>query len=112
MNKKRIYTLGLVGFFLMWGIFGFTAAAPGSDPALQATLPALEPTLVSPEATQLAGIPVTGETEPVWTEILVYYGLIGLAALFLILALLNLANKSTVQHVRHKDPSADQTHKN
>jgi len=95
----------------MWGSFGFAAVAPRSEPVLQATLLPREPTVVAPEATQPAGIPVTAEPEPVWTEILVSYGLIGLTALFLILALLNLANKSTVQHVQPKSPSAAVMHK-
>ena len=46
-----------------------------------------------PLETNAEGIPLTGESEPVLTEIVVFYGLIGLTALFLTLALLNFANK-------------------
>jgi hypothetical protein len=112
MDRKMIYVLSLVGFFLMWGVFGFAAAAPRGGLDLQATVPALEGTPVIPEATNSAGIPVTGEPEPLWTEILGFYGLIGLAALFLILALLNFANKSTALYVERKGPPSEGAHKN
>ena len=111
MNQKRMYMFGLVGLFLIWASFGFRAPAPGREVVLQSTLPPVDVTPVAPQATNSAAIPVTGEPEPVWTEILVFYGLIGLTALFLILALLNLANKSTVQHVQPKSPSSAEMHK-
>lgn len=106
-----IYIFSLVGFFLMWGVFGFVAAAPRGEPDLQATVPPVENTVVIPEATDPAGIPITGEPEPLWTEILGFYGVIGLAALFLILALLNFANKSTASSVDHKGPPSEEIHK-
>jgi hypothetical protein len=59
--------------------------------------------------TDSAGIPVTGKPEPVLTEILVFYGLIGITALFLILALLNVANKSTAPYVAHKSLPTEKT---
>lgn len=104
MDRKMIYLLSLVGFFLMWGVFGFVAAAPRGDPGLQVTVPSVKNTMVVPEATDPAAIPVTGEPEPLWTEVLVFYGLIALAALFLILALLNFANKSTTPAIERKGP--------
>lgn len=104
MDRRMIYLFSLVGFFLMWGVFGFVAAAPRSDPGLQETVRAVEYTAVVPEATNLAGIPVTGAPEPLWTEILGFYGLIALAALFLILALLNFASKSTAPAVERRGP--------
>jgi hypothetical protein len=107
MDRKMIYFLSLVGFFLMWGVFGFVAAAPRGGPELQATVPPVEGTVVIPEATNSVGIPVTGEAEPLWAEILGFYGLIGLAALFLILALLNFANKSTAASIKHKGPPSE-----
>lgn len=110
MNRKLVYTFSLVGFFLMWGVFGFAAAAPRGEPDLQATVPPVEATSIVPSTTDSAGIPVTGETEPVLTEIIVFYGLIGLTALFLVLALLNIANKSTAPSGEHKGPSSDETH--
>jgi hypothetical protein len=112
MNRKLIYIFSLVGFFLMWGMFGFVAAAPRSEPVLQATLPRVESTSVVPGATDSAMIPVTGEPEPVLMEILLFYGLIGLSALFLILGLLSFANKSTAPNVQEKGPSSDEIHKN
>jgi hypothetical protein len=111
MDQKRIYIFSLVGFFLMWGVFGLVAAAPRGEPDLQATVPPVENTVVVPEADS-AGIPITGETQPLWTEILGFYGLIGLAALFLILALLSFANKSTAPYVERKGPPYEETHKN
>ena len=110
MNRKRIYILSLAGFLSMWGMFGFTVTASRSEVLLQETPSSMEATPVAPDATSSNGIPVTGEPAPVWTEIVVFYGLIGLTALFLILALLNLANKSTVPHVEHKGPTSDKTH--
>ena len=110
MNRKRIYILSLAGFLSTWGMFGFTVTASRSEVLLQETPASMETTPTAPVATDSEGIPVTGEPAPVWTEIVVFYGLIGLTALFLILALLNLANKSTVPHVEHKGPTSDNTH--
>ena len=111
MNRKMIYIFSLVGFFLMWGVFGFVAGAPRPEPNLQVTVPPVENTPILPVETSAAGIPVTGQPERVWTEILGFYGLIGLAAMFLILALLSFANKSTVLHAGRKHPSSEETHK-
>jgi hypothetical protein len=87
--------LSLVGFFLMWGVFGFAAAAPRGEPDVRVKVPLVENTVVVSEATSAAAIPVTGEPEPLWTEVLVFYGSIALAALFVILALLNFVNRFT-----------------
>lgn len=106
MNRKLTYLFGLVGFFLMWGVFGFVAAAPRGEPNMQATVPPVENTPVMPEATGPAGIPVTGDPEPVLTEIVVFYGLIGITALFLVLALLNVANKTSAPYVHQDNPSS------
>ncbi len=105
MDRKLIYLCSLVGFFLMWGVFGFVAAAPRSD--AEGTVPPAGNTAVILEATNTAGIPVTGEPAPLWTEILGFYGLIGLLALFLILALLSFANKSTAPAVERKGPPSE-----
>ena len=77
MTRKSILALSLVGFFLLWGVFGFAAAPRNELSIVQATLPADTP---------VAGIPATGQAEPLLMEIIVFYGLIGLTALFLILA--------------------------
>jgi hypothetical protein len=112
MDRKMIYFFSLVGFFLMWGVFGFVAAAPRGEHALQATVPTVEDTVAVPETTDPAGIPATGEPEPLWTEVLGFYGFIGLAALCLILALLNFVNRSTTPSVERKDPPSKNTRHN
>jgi hypothetical protein len=112
MNQKMIYFFSLVGFFLMWGLFGFAAAVPRSELNLPATVLPVETTPVGPGVTEAVGIPITGESEPVWIEILGFYGLIGLAALSLILALLSFANKATAPYPNHKVPPSEETHKN
>jgi hypothetical protein len=110
MNRKLLYSFSLIGCFLMWGVFGF-AAAPGNEPNLQATLLPPETTAIATAATSSAGIPVTGDPEPVWTEILTFYGLIGLTALLLVLALLNLVNKSSAPYAQERGTSTDETHR-
>lgn len=112
MNRKLIYTFSGVGFFLMWGVFGFAAAVPRGEPSLPATVPPAETSVVVPEATNSPGIPITGEQEPVWTEIVVFYGLIGLTALFLVLGLLTIANRSTAPYWQPKGPPSDDTNPN
>ena len=100
MNRKSIFAFSLVSFFLIWGVFGFAAAAPRNEVSIvQATLPADTP---------VAGIPVTGQAEPLLMEIIVFYGLIGLTALFLILALLSLVNRMTAPAMRRKAPPSDE----
>ena len=88
MNRKMSFVCGLVGFFLMWGVFGFAAAAPRGEADLQPTLQPVENTPILPAETEPAGIPITGATEPAWIEVVGFYGLIGLAAMFLILVVL------------------------
>ena len=113
MNQKMIYIFSLVGFFLLWGVFGFAAAAPREAIQLQGTVPPSENTPIFPgEPEEAGGIPVTGEPEPVWTEIVGFYGLIGLAALCLILAMLSFANKLTAPAVEHKQPPTEENHNN
>lgn len=111
MQTRRIYIGGLVGFLLLGGMFGFRATPPHKGVILQETPLPVDVTPVAPGATSSVGIPVTAEPEPVWIEILVFYGLIGLTALFLILALLNLANKATAPYPGHKNSTADKTHR-
>jgi hypothetical protein len=61
----------------------------------------IESTSVAGESPQPVLIPVTGKPHLSW-EVLVFYGLIGFAALTLILALLDSANRSTSYSARHK----------
>ena len=112
MNRKLIYITSLVVFFLMWGVFGIAAASPQNHSSLPATVPPVESTSIVSSPTGSAGIPITGRPEPVLTEILGFYGLIGVTALFLILGLLNVANKSTAPYVEHKSPPTDKTPNN
>jgi hypothetical protein len=109
MNRKLFYTFSLLIFMLMWGMFGSATAAPRSESDLRATAPPVETTPDVQSTTESQGIPVTAKPEPVLTEILVFYGLIGLTALFLILALLSIANKSTAPFVEHNTPPSDHT---
>lgn len=113
MNRKLKYTFSLVSFILLWGLFGFVSTSSDGETVLQVTPVTMEATFVNLNETHAAEIPVTGEPEPVWTEILVFYSLIGITASFLILALLNFVNKSAVQHVEnHETQSSNKTHRN
>lgn len=107
MNRRMTYIFSLLGFFIMWGVFGFVAAAPRDAPNLQATIQPVESTPILSGEAGAAGIPVTGKPERAWTEIIGFYGLIGLAALFLILALLSFANKSTSLYAGRKHPPSE-----
>jgi hypothetical protein len=103
MNRKLIYMFSLIGFFLTWGVFGFMAAGPRSEPVLQASALPEKHNVVTPVVTPNAAIPVTAEAQP-GMGILFIYLLAGLGALFLILVLLNAANKQTIPHVRRGKP--------
>ena len=111
MNVKQIYVFGLACVFWMWGTLGFAFATPRSESVLQVTSTPISTSLEA-GATQPAGIPVTGEPEPLWTEIMVFYGLIGLTALFLVLALLNFANKSSAPQAPRNTSSSDKSQHN
>jgi hypothetical protein len=103
MNRKLIYTFSLIGFFLMWGVFGFVATAPRSEPVIEATvLPADDPQVV-PGPTANAAIPVTGQAQSV-TGIFLLYALFALGALVLVLTLLNAANKRTILDAHRQEP--------
>ena len=102
MNRKLVWLSILSIFFLIWGASG-SAAASHRDFMPQSTLPGARSTPVAPEATKPALIPVTGNPRLGW-GILVFYGLIGFAALTLILALLDSANQSTTLYKQHKTP--------
>lgn len=107
MNRKLITTFSLLIFFLMWGVVGFIGAKPRSEAALQATALPEQTSVIAPEVTPNAAIPVTGQTQP-GARILFVYILFGLGALFLILALLNAANKQTVLYAHRKEPHDEQ----
>lgn len=95
MNRKLTFFLGLAGFFLLWGLFGFLAGAPRNEPGVQETPAELQSIFNPAESTLSPQVPVTGESEPLWMEVLVFYGLIALAALFLVFGLLSFANNSS-----------------
>jgi hypothetical protein len=109
MNRKLIYTFTLIAFFVMWGVFGFAAAAPRGESS-QPALSSAETTAAVSEEADSRMIPATGSQQLGW-RILLVYGLVGLATLSLILSLLNAANKSTALYVQRKEHSADETHK-
>ena len=50
MDRRMIYLFSLIAFFLMWGVFGFAAATPRSEPAVEATVAPVESTLVLPDS--------------------------------------------------------------
>ena len=107
MNRKLIYIFSLFCFFLLLGVLGFRAAAPVREPAFQSTL---APDETVPAATIAGLVPVTGEPEPLWPEILLFYGLIAVTALFLILVLLNTVNKSMIPRAQQQKRSSKETH--
>ncbi len=98
MNRKDDLLFQPGWLFLDVGTVWFCSCCPRSELNLPATVPPVEITPVGPGVTEAVGIPVTGESEPVWIEILGFYGLIGLAALSLILALLSFVNKATAPY--------------
>jgi hypothetical protein len=114
MNRKLTYTLTLFVFIVMWGVFGFVAAAPASaQPALQETIvvPTIEftpivSTVVVPGATQL--VPVTGDDNAATNVmLLLFYGFLGLLAIVLLVALFASANRTTVVHRDGPPPPPD-----
>ena len=110
MNRKLIYTFTLLAFFIMWGVFGFAAAAPRSESSMQLVSSSTENTHVVSKETDSAMNSITGNHQLGW-GILLVYGLIGLATLALILSLLNVANKSTALYVQRKERPSDKTYK-
>ena len=102
MNRKLVWISTLSIFFLIWGASG-SAAASHRDFMTQSTFPAAKNTPAA-EATKPPLIPVTGNPHLGWGT-LIFYGLIGFAALTLILALLDSANQSTTLYARRKTPS-------
>jgi hypothetical protein len=100
MNRKLVWLSILSILFLIWGASG-SAAASHKEVLTQSTLPQIANTPALPEATQTALIPVTGNPRLGWGTLL-FYGLIGLATLTLILALLDSANQSTALYARRK----------
>jgi hypothetical protein len=103
MSRKRIYIFSLTAFFLMWGVYGFVATVPGGEPVLQATALPEENTMITAGVTPDAAIPVTGESQAD-IGILFVYLLLGLGALFVLLASLNAANRTTLPYVRRRRP--------
>ncbi len=105
MNRKLVWLSILSILLLIWGASG-SAAASRKQVLAQSTFPRVANTPVAPEATTPALIPVTGNPRLGWGTLL-FYGLIGLATLTLILALLDSANQSTALYTRRK-PSQEE----
>src|SRR5690242_8487266 len=101
MKSKLIYLLVLIVLLVLWGVskpvaHSLQREALNRSNALSAGGTVSKTgTLTNPPL-----IPVTGDTQPGW--VLLIYGLIGLLTLVLILALLNVANKSTTLSVKRK----------
>jgi len=104
-NRKLVWLSILTIFFLSWGAARLGA---GSYKKLltESTFPNGVNTPVVPEATKPELIPVTGSPGSGWGTLLVY-GMIALAALTLILALLDAANQSTALYARRKTSQED-----
>lgn len=102
MNRKLIYIFSLIGFFLMWGLFGFAAATPRGDNAPQITVPSDDSHAVNPDLSADAVVP--GVEEQPATRVMLLYVLLAYGVLVVILALLNAANKPTTTYVRRKEP--------
>ena len=100
MNRKLVWLSILSILFLIWGASG-SATASHKEFLTQSTVSQIANTPVSPQATPSALIPVTGSPRLGWGTLLLY-GLIGLATLTLILALLDSANQSTALYARRK----------
>jgi hypothetical protein len=105
MNRKLVWLSILSILFLIWGASG-SAAASHKDFLNQSTVPEARGVPLAPEETGAPLIPVTGNPRLGWGT-LIFYGLIGFAALTLILALLDSANQSTAPSGSRK-PSNEQ----
>ena len=101
MYRKLAFFSILSIFFLIWGVS--SSGALHKQSVAKTTLPVVASTPFHSGSTQSGLIPVTGKPHLGW-EILLVYGLIGFAALTLILALLASANQSTAFYVRRKTP--------
>jgi hypothetical protein len=106
MNRKLLYTLTLIVFVVMWGVFGFVAAAPAhAQPEFQDTVvppTVVVTTIVNPPAVVVTQVvPVTGTPGPN-IMMLLFYGFLGLLAIVLLVALFASANRTT--YVRRDGP--------
>jgi len=108
MNRKLVWLSILSILFLIWGASG-SAAASRKQFLAQSTFPRVANPPVAPEVTEPALIPATGNPRLGWGTLL-FYGLIALATLTLILALLDSANQSTALYRRRK-PSQEENRK-
>ena len=108
MNRKLVWLSILSILFLTWGASG-SISASHKEFLSQSTVPHVANTLVATGATKPALIPVTGNPRLGWGTLL-FYGLITLATLTLILALLDSANQSTALYARRK-PSQEENRK-
>ena len=108
MNRKLIWLSILSIFLLVWGLSGFTRRPVQRANFVQSKPSLIVSTSVAGESTQAVLIPVTGKPHLSW-GVLVFYGLTGFAALTLILALLDSANRSTSYFTRRKTPQ-NETH--
>jgi hypothetical protein len=107
MNRKLVWFSIFSIFFLVWGMS--SSGALHKETLAKSARPVIESTPVFSESTPTVIIPVTGKSQLGW-GVLIFYGLIGLAALILILALLDSANHSTTFYANRKT-SREETQK-
>ena len=108
MKRKLPYMLALLIVLGLWGMFRSVAAARDGEAVIQSSALPVEAKGDAETLTNPPLIPVTGDTQPAW--VLLVYGLVGLGTLALILALLNVANKSTTLSIKRKQPSEEEEH--
>lgn len=101
MDRRLVYLFSLTGFFLMWGVFGFAAAAPRGEPVSQVVVVPAESAVINPDAAE-STLPVTAEQRTQARVVL--YLLHGLGVLLAVVALPNAASKPVTNQVRHQDP--------
>ena len=106
MHQKLIWLSVLSILLLILGASGLGAVSH-RDFQYQSTLPHAPNTAVASESSRPALIAVTGKAHWGWGTLL-FFGLIALAALTLILALLDSANRSTALYVRRKPLHEDE----
>ena len=79
----------------------FSSGVMHKETMAKSALPVTVGTPVISESTETVLIPLTGKSQLGW-GVLIFYGLLGLAALILIFALLDSANHSTTLYAKRK----------
>lgn len=109
MKRNSTFIYGLIAFFLLWIVFGVAAYGPRETHAAHLPIPPQQNVSEIAESRYAAGIPVTSEPQ-LAKEMLLNDGLAGLAALAMIMIVLDAANKPIV-YAGHEDLSDSDLHK-